>query len=579
MRVAHETRVSGFEIRHNAPEYEGRSVTSSRRDFLKASSAAAAAAGLAACGASSQTTPAATSPALSASTSPTRLPPTPALGDAAIKDLALRALDASRTAGAQYADVRIQQNRNQNVSTRERRVQGLSDSESFGFGIRVLVDGAWGFAASHDLTTLEIERVARQAVAQAQANRSALVRPVTLAPAAPIPNGVWRSPIEVDPFSIAIEDKVALLLAANQAAMGVSGARFVSSSMSFYRSEKTYANTDGTFTVQSYYRTLPSMSVTAVSADSSDFQSRNSTDIQPMARGYEHVTASRLVENAPRWAEEAVQKLSAKAVDVGRYDLILDPTHLWLTIHESIAHPTELDRAMGYEANYAGTSFVAPPESVLGKLRYGPEFMNIRGDRSEIGGLATTGWDDDGVAPEDFLIVRNGVFSDYQTTREQAPWLDWWYRQQGRETRSHGCSYAQSFSDVQFQRMPNVSLRPGEQDLMWDDLIAATDRGIAIIGDGSFSIDQQRYNAQFGGQLYYEVRGGKIVGMLKDVAYQIRTPEFWNSLDMIGGPRSYILCGAYGDAKGQPTQSNAVSHGCVPSRFRQVSVINTGRTG
>jgi TldD protein len=233
---------------------------------------------------------------------------------------------------------------------------------------------------------------------------------------------------------------------------------------------------------------------------------------------------------------------------------------------------------MGYEANYAGTSFVAPPQSVLGKLRYGPEFMNIRGDRSEIGALATTGWDDDGVAPEDFLIVRNGVFNDYQTTREQAPWLEWWYTQQGRETRSHGCSYAQSWSDVQFQRMPNVSLRPGEQDLVWDDLIAATDRGIAIVGDGSFSIDQQRYNAQFGGQLFYEVRGGKIVGMLKDVAYQIRTPEFWNSLDMIGGARSYVLCGAYGDAKGQPTQSNAVSHGCVPSRFRQVSVINTGRT-
>jgi TldD protein len=486
-------------------------------------------------------------------------------------------VDAARTAGAQYADVRIQQNRTQSVSTREQRVQGLSDSETFGFGIRTLVDGAWGFAASHDLSALEIERVARQAVAQARANRSALVRPVALAPASATPNGTWRSPIDVEPFTVAIEDKVALLLAANTAALGVKGARFATSSMSFFRSEKTYANTDGTFTTQRYYRTLPSMSVTAVSSDATDFQSRDSTDIQPMALGYEHVTAARLVENAPRWAEEAVQKLSAKAVVDGRYDLILHPTNLWLTIHESIAHPTELDRAMGYEANYAGTSFVAPPESVLGKLRYGPDFMNIRGDRSEIGGLATTGWDDDGVAPEDFLIVRNGIFNDYQTTREQAPWLDWWYERQGIEMRSHGCSYAQSWSDVQFQRMPNVSLRPGERDLSWEDLIAATDRGIAIVGDGSFSIDQQRYNAQFGGQLAYEVRGGKITGMLKDVAYQMRTPEFWNSLDMIGGPRSYQLCGAYGDAKGQPTQSNAVSHGCVPSRFRQVSIINTGR--
>ena len=552
-------------------------MTSSRRDFLKASSAAAAAAGLAACGVSPQTIPAATPPAPAPSTPVSTLPPTPSLGDAAIKDLALRALDASRTAGADYADVRIQLTRTQNVSTRERRVQALSDNENLGFGVRVLVEGAWGFAASHDLTNAEVERVARQAVAQARANRSALVRPVTLAPATPTPGGTWRSPIEVDPFSVAIEDKVALLLAANDAALAVAGARFANSSLSFYRSEKTYANTDGTFTVQTYHRTLPSMSITAVSADSSDFQSRNSTDVQPMARGYEHVTAARLVENAPRWASEAVQKLSAKAVEPGRYDLVLDPTHLWLTIHESIAHPTELDRAAGYEANYAGTSFVAPPRNVLGKLRYGPDFMNIRGDRSEPGALATTGWDDDGVVPDDFLIVKNGVFNDYQTTREQAPWLDWWYTEQGREVRSHGCSYAQSWSDVQFQRMPNVSLRPGEQDLVWDDLISATDRGIAIVGDGSFSIDQQRYNAQFGGQLFHEIRGGKVVGMLKDVAYQIRTPEFWNSLDMIGGRRSYVLCGAYGDAKGQPTQSNAVSHGCVPSRFRQVSVINTGR--
>jgi TldD protein len=552
-------------------------VTTSRRDFLKASSAAAAAAGLAACGVTPQTTSAAPPPA--PAPPPAAPPPTKnlSLGDATIRDLALRAIDAAKLAGAQYADVRIQQNRSQTVATREQRVQGLSDSETFGFGIRTLVDGAWGFAASHDLSPLEIERVARQAVAQARANRSALLRPVVLAPASPTPNGTWRNQIDVDPFTIAVEDKVALLLAANAAALGVSGARFATSSMSFFRSEKTYANTDGTFTVQSYYRTLPSMSVTAVSADATDFQTRDSTDIQPMARGYEHVTEARLVENAARWAEEAVQKLSARPVTDGRYDLVLHPTHLWLTIHESIAHPTELDRAMGFEANYAGTSFVAPPESVLGKLRYGPELMNIRGDRSERGGLATTGWDDDGVAPEDFLIVRNGIFSDYQTTREQAPWLEWWYRQQGREARSHGCSYAQSWSDVQFQRMPNVSLRPGESDQMWEDLIAATDRGIAIIGDGSFSIDQQRYNAQFGGQLYYEIRGGRIVGMLKDVAYQMRTPEFWNSLDMIGGPRSYQLCGAYGDAKGQPTQSNAVSHGCVPSRFRQVSVINTGR--
>jgi TldD protein len=489
----------------------------------------------------------------------------------------MRALDAARSAGAEYADVRISRNRRQSISTRERRVQGLSDTETFGFGVRVLVNGAWGFAASRELTRDEVARVARQAVAQAKANRAALLRPAVLAPVSPTPNGTWRGPAEIDPFDVAVEDKVALLLAANDAALKVKGARFVNSGMFFLREEKTLATTDGTMVVQTIYRSQPSMTVTAVSPDLSDFQSRQSTDIQPMGRGYEHVRDAKLVENATRWAEEAVQKLSAKSVDVGKYDLVLHPTHLWLTIHESVAHPTELDRAMGYEANYAGTSFVAPPEKVLGQLKYGPEFMNIQGDRSQEGSLAACGWDDEGVAPETFLIIKNGIVNDYQTTREQAPWLDWWYKKQGQETRSHGCSYAQSWADVQFQRMPNVSLLPGEKDHSWDDLIAATDRGIAIVGDGSFSIDQQRYNAQFGGQLFYEIRGGKVVGMLKDVAYQLRTPEFWNSMDMIGGKQSYVLCGAFNDGKGQPSQSNAVSHGCVPARFRQVNVINTGR--
>jgi TldD protein len=487
------------------------------------------------------------------------------------------ALDAARSAGAQYADVRISKNRNQSINTRERRVQGIQDNETFGFGVRTLVGGAWGFAASSDLTRDEVARIARQAVAQASANRAALVKPVVLAPAPVTREGHWRSPIKTDPFDVAIEEKVALLLAANDAAMKVKGSRFVNSSMFFLREEKTYANSEGTFTVQTIYRASPNMTVTAVSPDFSDFQSRQSTDLAPVGRGYEHIIDSKLVENAPRWADEAVQKLSAKPVEVGRYDLVLHPTHLGLTIHESIAHPTELDRVYGYEANYAGTSFVAPPEKMLGKFRYGPDIMNIQGDRMQEGSLGAVGWDDEGVQPETFLIIKNGIVNDYQTTREQAMWLDWWYKQQGRPTRSHGCSYAQSWSNVQFQRMPNVSLLPGEQNLKWEDLIAATERGIAIVGDGSFSIDQQRYNAQFGGQLFYEIRGGKITGMLKDVAYQMRTPEFWNAMDMIGGKDSYWLWGAFGDAKGQPSQANAVSHGCPPTRHRGINVINTGR--
>jgi len=203
--------------------------------------------------------------------------------------------------------------------------------------------------------------------------------------------------------------------------------------------------------------------------------------------------------------------------------------------------------------------------------------MNVQGDRSQEGGCSTIGWDDDGVKPDEFLIVKNGMMNDYQTTREQAPMLDWWYTSQRRPVRSHGCSHGDNWSSVQFQRMPNVSLLPGEADTSYADLIAATDRGIAIVGDGSFSIDQQRYNAQFGGQLFYEIKGGKIVGQLKDVAYQMRTPEFWAALDMLGGRRSYELGASFFDGKGQPSQSNAVSHGCVPSRFRNINVINTGR--
>jgi TldD protein len=308
-----------------------------------------------------------------------------------------------------------------------------------------------------------------------------------------------------------------------------------------------------------------------------DFQTRANV-IAPAAGGWEYVLAQDLVGNAPRWGEEAVQKLAAKPVAAGRYDLVLHPSHLWLTIHESIGHSTELDRALGYEANYAGTSFAAPPEAMLGKLRYGPELMNVRGDRSQPTGCATIGYDDEGVKPEDFDIIRNGILVDYQTTREQASWLAWWYEKQGRPVRSHGTSNAESWSGVQFQRMPNVSLMPGERELSWQDIIAATDRGIAIIGDGSWSIDQQRYNAQFGGQMCYEIRGGKTVGLLKDVAYQLRTPDFWSSMDMIGGKASYALGGAFNDGKGEPGQSNTVSHGCVPSRFRQINVINTGRT-
>ena len=496
--------------------------------------------------------------------------------DPATKELLDDALNAAKMGGAEFADARIGRYRNNFVITREQQIVNVVDTDNLGVGVRVLVNGTWGFGASRDLTKGGVVAATREALAIAKANALPAADRVRLAPATPTPDGRYVTPHTTDPFTVPIEQKADLLIRANAEAMKVPGVRFVNSSMFFVKEEKNYANTDGTFTTQTVIRSWLPFAATAVKPDFSDFQSRTNV-IPPMARGYEFLVAAKPVENARQWGEEAAEKLKARPVDVGRYDLVLHPSHLWLTIHESIGHPTELDRALGYEANYAGTSFVAPPREKLGKLRYGPDMMNVQGDRSQEGGCSTIGWDDDGVKPDEFLIVKNGMMNDYQTTREQAPMLDWWYTSQKRPVRSHGCSHGDNWSSVQFQRMPNVSLLPGERDLGWDDLIAATDRGIAIVGDGSFSIDQQRYNAQFGGQLFYEIKGGKIVGQLKDVAYQMRTPEFWGSLDMLGGRRSYEMGASFFDGKGQPSQSNAVSHGCVPSRFRNINVINTGR--
>jgi TldD protein len=537
-------------------------VTHSRRDFVKTSAAVAA-------------TTAIGNRILTAGDA--FASSVPSAGDPAIKALMQVALDVAKSGGAGYADVRVSARRQQNVNTRERIVQGVSDTDTFGLGVRTLVDGAWGFAATSVLTKDSIAATTRSALDQAKANRASQLKPVVLAPTPGNQVGEWKSPIKTDPFTVSIPDKVALLLAANEAALKVKGVRNVSSSMFFLREEKTLMTSDGSYIVQTIYRTSPSISITAVSSDFTDFQTRASSDIAPMGLGYEWVTDSRMLERAPEFAADAVAKLSAKPVEPGRYDLLLHPSNMWLTIHETVAHPTELDRALGFEANYAGTSFVAPPDQVLGKLKFGSDVMNIVGDREQPGSLGAIGWDDEAVKPTKFDIIKNGVFVDYQTTREQASMLSDYYKKVNKPVKSYGCSYAQSWSDVQFQRMPNVSLQPGKNDWSWNDLIGQMDKGIAIVGDGSFSIDQQRYNGQFAGQVFYEVKGGKIVGQLKDVAYQFKTPLFWGSMRAIGGAKSYELGGAFGDAKGQPGQSNSVSHGCVPAIFTQCNILNTGR--
>jgi TldD protein len=496
--------------------------------------------------------------------------------DPAIRALLMEALDAAKLAGASYADARIARQQLSVIRTRERQIEAIEDSDTIGCGVRALVGGCWGFAATPRLTKDAVVRAAREAAAVARANGVARDKVVELAPTQVWRDARWKSEHTIDPWTVSLEEKVDLLLRANAEALKQRQVKYVSSSLTFIKDERHFASTEGSVIAQQFVRSQPDVDITAVAPDFSDFQTRGNV-APPAGRGWEYIQEVDLVANMGRWAQEAAQKLSARPVRAGTYDLILHPSHLWLTIHESIGHPTELDRALGYEANYAGTSFLAPPSRVLGRFRYGPEFMNVQGDRSQKGAVSTIGYDDEGVRPDDFLIVKNGIFNDYQTTREQAKWLDWWYRRQKVPVRSHGCSYAENWGSVQFQRMPNVSLLPGDARMSWEDLIAATDDGIAIVGDGSFSIDQQRYNAQFGGQVFYEIKKGRITGMLKDVAYQLRTPDFWNAMDLLGGPDTYEMHGALNDGKGQPSQANAAGHGTVPARFRQQTVINTGR--
>ena len=484
--------------------------------------------------------------------------------------LLLLAIDVARDAGASYSDGRVIRTQFEAVGTRERRITQVQSTDSFGINIRVLVGGSWGFSATQILTREAVTQMARDAVAIATANNAVAPSTAVLAPVDVYPNASWVTPHSIDPFTVSFEDKAALLLAANEEALRGNNVRFVSSSVLCVKEERLVATSEGSFIDQTFFRINPSMSVTALSDDGSDFQTRGAT-VEPAGRGYEYVLGLDLVGQAPKWAEEAAMKLEAAPVEAGKWDLVLHPSNLWLTIHESIGHPTELDRALGYEANYAGTSFLHPPEEVLGVTQVGPEFMQFIGNRTEFGGCATTGWDDEGVAAESWPIIEDGIFVDYQTTRDQADWI----AQQTGITRSHGCAYGQNWQSMPFQRMPNVSLMPGEEDLSEADVIAATEHGIFVEGRGSYSIDQQRYNIQFAGQVFWEIKNGKKHRMLRDVAYVGRTPEFWNSLDVIGGDSTYFLGASFSDAKGQPMQVNAVSHGCPTSLFRNIDLINT----
>jgi TldD protein len=525
----------------------------SRRDFIKSTTATAAA--LAAGRFTLDTT---------AQTLEAPGPPPAAL------EIANEALNAARGAGASYTDVRVGRYRRQVIATREHQITGVTDGESYGLGVRTLVDGCWGFAATSTMTRAAVRAAALEAIAMSRAARAVHAHRVELAPVARV-IGTWITPARRDPLEVPIEDKIALLLATNEAALKVKNVRFASSRLQLLREVKTLLTSEGTNVTQTLIRVGPEFSATAI--DGGDFQTYEE-ELAPRGAGWEYVESLNMPGNAERWASVAAEKLTAKSVDAGQYDLILEPTNLWLTIHESIGHSTELDRAIGEEANYAGTSFVAPPEKVIGQLRFGPPIMNVQADRTQDGSLSRVAWDDEGVPADSWLLVEKGLFKDYQTTREQVARI----QKLTGIARSHGCSFAESWNAVQFQRMPNVSLLPGSADIGVDDIVKDTERGVLIRNRGSWSIDHQRYNFQFSGQAFYDVRNGKIVGMLKDVAYQSNSPVFWNSMDMIGGTSSYWLGGAFNDGKGEPSQINSVSHGCVPARFRKVTILNTARS-
>jgi TldD protein len=473
------------------------------------------------------------------------------------------AIGQAKRAGATYADIRINRYRFESISTREQRVQNVFRAQNFGFGVRVLLKGAWGFASSCRVTRESVRRITDQALEIARANAVYQRKPIHLV-STPKVVATWNSAFAQDPFDVRADRKVEFLLKLNEAALKPKGASYVNSSLSIQNEQKFYASTDGSRIEQYLIRTMPSFTVTAVNRSAGDFQSRSSL-AGPKAIGYEYLEQHPWLREAEQAGEEAVAKLSAKPVTPGKYDLVIHPSNLWLTIHESVGHSTELDRALLWEADYAGTSFLTPDKT--GKLEFGAKICNFYADRLQPAGLATVGYDDEGVPAQRWALVKDGIFVDWQTTRDLAPLIG--------QKRSYGCLHADSWGSVPFPRMPNVSLEPGPGETSLADLAADVENGILIYGNGSWSIDQQRYNFQFGGQTFWEIKKGKIAGMLRDVAYQSRTTDFWHACDGLGGRQTYELNGAANDGKGEPSQSNAVSHGSPVARFRQINVLNT----
>jgi TldD protein len=486
-----------------------------------------------------------------------------------LRALADAALSAAKAAGAQHADLRVHRLVTQSIRLRDGRVEAITNATDLGFAVRVIVDGTWGFASHAALSTDVAAEVARRAVTVATTLRELNRERVELADEPRHDNTQWVSAYDLDPFAVPTTDKVALLQDYSERLSGADGVDHVAASVLQVKEQSFYADTAGSTITQQRVRLHPQFEAITVDSAAGVFETMR-TLAAPAGRGWEYVTGA---DGTWDWTGELAQipawlteKIKAPSVQAGPTDLVIDPTNLWLTIHESIGHATEYDRAIGYESAYAGTSFATPDK--LGTLRYGTPIMHVTGDRTQEHGLATVGYDDEGVAGQRWDLVRDGVLVGYQLDRVFAPRL-------GLE-RSNGCSYADSPHHVPIQRMANVSLQPDlARDTTTEELIARVQDGIYIVGDKSWSIDMQRYNFQFTGQRFFRIRDGKLDGQLRDVAYQATTTDFWGSMEAVGGPSTWRLGGAFNCGKAQPGQVAAVSHGCPSVLVRGINILNT----
>lgn len=477
-----------------------------------------------------------------------------------MRDLTERALDTATGLGAGYADVRIVRRRDESIAIKSGRLEGVSSGETEGFGVRVLVDGAWGFASSHRLDLDEADRVAALAVRIARASATALRTPVEL-DGRPPAHGRYETPVAEDPFKIPLERKIGFLMEADRIAGAVRGVSFTESSYGAQREETTFAASDGSYTEQLITHLGAAVEANAIEGDEHQRRSYPDAGGGWGAAGYEYIRGLDLVGNAERYAEEAVALLAAPQCPSGSRTIVLAPSQLYLQLHESCGHPTELDRVYRTEASYAGTSFLTTDKLDEG-FRYGSDLVTIVADATAPLGMGTFGWDDEGVAAQSVPLIQNGILVGYQTSRETAPRI-------GRS--SGGAMRADGWNRIPLIRMTNINLLPVD-GMSLDDIVTDTDDGLLLDTNRSWSIDDRRLNFQFATEIAYEIKGGKRGQIFKNPTYTGITYEFWRSCDAVADASSYVMLGTPNCGKGEPSQGAHVGHGVSGARFRNVQV-------